>query len=351
MARYPAVPLCVREKWANAQRGCAPGHQFTIYFAIWAENWRSVDREKSAALKECLSLESVAELSAAVRQRQRAACQSTPEDNHLILDARSIAPFATGLGIEHPVENGFAFLTPYGIPYLAGSGVKGVLRKAAEDRYPNNKALVEMLFGTENEQDEQGGAAADVKLTRGALTFWDVFPVPMPNGATALRVEVMTPHHSNYLQKTGTPNDSEQPIPIPFLVVPAGFRFSFLVTCDPKRITLDLGEKSWKQVVEDLFFDAFSWLGFGAKTAVGYGAMELSSMECQWVSDTIIALSRPGVQEPLFGRALAEAWRMIPDARLKEEALRDIKGRWGTEWNLDRTPGRARARAIYEGPV
>ena len=51
----------------------------------------------------------------------------------LSLDATAIAPFTTGLGNEHPLENGFAFLNPYGLPYLAGSGVKGVLRQAARE--------------------------------------------------------------------------------------------------------------------------------------------------------------------------------------------------------------------------
>jgi CRISPR-associated protein Cmr6 len=47
--------------------------------------------------------------------------------------ATAAAPFTTGLGIEHPLENGFAFLDPYGLPYLPGSGVKGVVRRAAEE--------------------------------------------------------------------------------------------------------------------------------------------------------------------------------------------------------------------------
>ena len=47
----------------------------------------------------------------------------------LRLDARAIAPFTTGLGTPIPLKNGFAFLNPYGLPYLPGSGVKGVLRQ------------------------------------------------------------------------------------------------------------------------------------------------------------------------------------------------------------------------------
>ncbi|PZP50172.1 MAG: hypothetical protein DI596_15265, partial [Azospira oryzae] len=49
------------------------------------------------------------------------------------ISALATAPFTTGLGNEHPLENGFAFLWPYGLPYLPGSGVKGVVRRAAEE--------------------------------------------------------------------------------------------------------------------------------------------------------------------------------------------------------------------------
>jgi CRISPR-associated protein Cmr6 len=34
------------------------------------------------------------------------------------------------------------------------------------------------------------------------------------------------------------------------------------------------GETHWKTLLEAAFKHAFTWLGFGAKTAVGYGAME-----------------------------------------------------------------------------
>ena len=48
-------------------------------------------------------------------------------------EAELLAPLVTGTGNPHPVENGFAFLAPHGVPYIAGSGIKGVLRRAAEE--------------------------------------------------------------------------------------------------------------------------------------------------------------------------------------------------------------------------
>lgn len=226
----------------------------------------------------------------------------------LSLDATAIAPFTTGLGNEHPLENGFAFLNPYGLPYLAGSGVKGVLRQAARELASgqwgnehgwsadkqfeirvNGKSLaismLDALFGLES---QDGGTLH----MRGALSFWDVI-AQMPNNCNSLHVEVMTPHQSHYYQqkkdsKSGsstTPHDSGQPTPISFLTVPPGSGMTFHMQCDLPRLqrlapTLAEGD-AWKKLLQAAFEHAFEWLGFGAKTAVGYGAMQPNAQATQ----------------------------------------------------------------------
>jgi CRISPR-associated protein Cmr6 len=205
----------------------------------------------------------------------------------LALDAKATAPFTTGLGNEHPLENGFAFLNPYGLPYLPGSGVKGVLRQAARELRSGDwgdakgwtEDAITHLFGLESDD-------GDKNHQRGALNCWDVLP-QLPGDS--LQVEVMTPHQSHYYQppKNGkpdsrsggssTPHDSGQPNPIHFLTVPPGSRFAFHVLCDVPflaRHAKDLaGGGRWQALLQAVFEHAFVWLGFGAKTAVGYGAM------------------------------------------------------------------------------
>lgn len=235
----------------------------------------------------------------ALAERQSHLAGVTP--HMLSLDAKAIAPFTTGLGNEHPLENGFAFLNPYGLPYLAGSGVKGVLRQAARELASgqwgnehgwsadkqfeirvNGKSLaismLDALFGLES---QDGGTLH----MRGALSFWDVI-AQMPNNCNSLHVEVMTPHQSHYYQqksdpKTGssaTPHDSGQPTPISFLTVPPDSSMTFHVQCDLphlQRLAPTLAkDDAWKELLQAAFEHAFEWLGFGAKTAVGYGAMQ-----------------------------------------------------------------------------
>ncbi|MBK7051992.1 MAG: type III-B CRISPR module RAMP protein Cmr6 [Rhodoferax sp.] len=250
----------------------------------------------------------------------------------------STAPFATGLGNEHPIENGFAFLTPYGLPYLAGSGVKGILRRAARigtgKRHAKPARLafradVWWLFGFEGAVDDgslwdansppghafardldktaanpdlypfirkliagdknlwpytdpaQDGARQFLQAclagkslrsglqAGGALDFWDVFPSPAGN---KLVVEIMTPALRKYYQGDEAPHDSGAPVPVSFLAVPANSQFDFHVVCHPTRLPVSL-QGTWRDLMQQAFNHAFEWVGFGAKTSVGYGAM------------------------------------------------------------------------------
>ena len=147
-----AVPEYVRQAAAGF-RNCPPGHRFNLYFETWQEgNWQIARNSKPDALRQCLALGHAAPVLSAVCRRQQALASALPEEQRQIIDALSTAPFATGLGLEHPVDNGFAFLTPYGLPYLAGSGVKGVLRQAAVELRGDGggaltQPLVDRVFG------------------------------------------------------------------------------------------------------------------------------------------------------------------------------------------------------------
>jgi CRISPR-associated protein Cmr6 len=343
-----AVPQRVADI-AKGFADAAPGHRFNLYFPIWTRNWSADSKGKTTALERSTSIpRDIGPLLQRLRERQRVLAAFATA--HLSFPAISESPFATGLGNEHPVENGFAFLSPYGLPYLAGSGVKGVLRRAAEEMalypedyrtedgdYPAHFTMLDVwwLFGFEGaagawwplsrkeERDlspsqKEGrarweglfkhhiqGLADHPDLsdfikralvnhkdmarylddpakflsnldslrssihTRGALDIWDVFPAPKGG---QLAVEIMTPHYADYYQDKSTPHDAGQPTPIPFLVVPAGSEFEFHVICQLDRLPNRL-QSRWQPMVGAIFRHAFDWLGFGAKTAVGYGQM------------------------------------------------------------------------------
>ena len=253
---------------------CPPGHRFNLYLEVWNAQW-DIDKNEAAkavaARAACRMPPAVIELLRGLHGRQAAMARALGEHRCCVIEAQTTAPFATGLGLEHPIENGFAFLSPYGLPYLAGSGVKGVLRRAAEELRIDGDAaignLIDTLFGPEDT------AAA----RRGALTCWDVFPL-CEGGMT---VEIMTPHFSKYYQGEESPHDAGKPNPIPFLAVPASTRLDFVLTFEASLIPHEHRQElaDWQVPVRRIVAHAFKWLGFGAKTAVGYGAMEVDPVQ------------------------------------------------------------------------
>jgi len=306
-----AVPQAVAEALGKARP--MPGHVFSLYLPFWrGDKWlKAGDEAKREALQSvCRAPHDT--LAEELIRRQKALASSLSAET---ITATSLSPFVTGMGEEHAVENGFAFLSPYGLPYLAGSGVKGVIRRAAEElaqglnpqgTFGWTHTRVMWLFGFdyENKKDTLGTLEKERKHSaeearqeasklleyfdkeaksfsnlnendcyfKGALSFWDV----IINGE--LGIDILTPHYGDYYQGKEPPHDAGQPVPNPFLVVKPGATFTFHITCNERHLPDSLKGESWRQLIQAAFDHAFTWAGFGAKTAAGYGVLETESI-------------------------------------------------------------------------
>jgi len=163
--------------------------------------------------------------------------------------------FVSGLGGEHPVENGFAWHHTLGVPYLPGSSVKGMVRAWAEHWLNEDKDDIGQILGP-----RQAGEV-------GSVLFFDALPM----GEVQLETDIMTPHYGPYYSEGEAPGDWHDPVPIPFLTVAANQTFQFLIAprhrdCEQSRQDAETA-RGWLR-------DALEWIGAGAKTAVGYGRFE-----------------------------------------------------------------------------
>ncbi|MCX8518010.1 MAG: hypothetical protein ORN29_08120, partial [Rhodoferax sp.] len=104
-----------------------PNDSFAFKVAACSQPVHDPERPRKRKPKADKGLEPWRPMIDALQSRQNLAFNGFHSAQCLRLHATAKAPFTTGLGNEHPLENGFAFLNPYGLPYLAGSGVKGVL--------------------------------------------------------------------------------------------------------------------------------------------------------------------------------------------------------------------------------
>lgn len=199
------------------------------------------------------------------------------EKLNLTVDWRLIV----GLGNESVYETSMTLHHIYGIPYIPGQAVKGVLRswmilkyfaenkdkkldlKDAEKRALGDPGFCKIFGAPEQEKK---------KASRGNIVFFDAFPTNLTD--KSIQPDIMNPHYPDYYQSNKPPADYQDPRPIPFLTV-VDTTFEFFVGVkqeDNQNVTESkLGSGKLLDIVKETLKDALQAHGLGAKTAVGYG--------------------------------------------------------------------------------
>ncbi|MGI6393639.1 MAG: type III-B CRISPR module RAMP protein Cmr6 [bacterium] len=160
-----------------------------------------------------------------------------------------------GIGEESIYETGITLHHIYGIPYIPGQAIKGVVR---------NSYIVENFEKDENKalkNSEFIEIFGDQKRA-GKVVFYDSFPMH----SFKPEMDIMNPHYGDYYSGTKPPADYLSPVLIPFLAVPKGVKFSFLLSMTQNHYKEEIMEKA-----KNLTLKALTEHGIGAKTAVGYG--------------------------------------------------------------------------------
>lgn len=263
--------------------------------------------------------------------------------------------FVTGLGLEHPVENGFLWHTTLGVPYIPGTAVKGLVRNWVEqwqdDDDQLNPEVISRVFGPKDQNKEHAV---------GSVIFFDALPVK----PVLLEADIMTPHYGPYYsnpQDTSVaPGDWYGPTPIPFLTVAPGQEFIFAVAPRDKEHMGDL------ELVNEWLKEALVWVGVGAKTAIGYGRFKLLRMEAikkpevvdteetveEVASDPIHLdpihkeMIEDGFCEPAdtgtFLKAFDQKWKVrLMDEKVSVEEKQQI-ARWINRWYEEKSPEQRR---------
>ncbi len=208
--------------------------------------------------------------------------------------------FVTGMGLPHPLENGLTWHPTLGVPYLTGAAIKGIVRtwletwdqEATDDK---QRARLQHWFGSEFKTPDDLKAAKQQQNfieqdnQTGYLSFFDAFPIDSPK----LGLDIITPHMGKWYAEGGEvrdaktesdkiPADWHDPVPVKFLVIKDA-KFLFSVAPRNKKCAneLDMDE------VQEALQNALIWLGAGAKTAVGYGALQIDNKAKQQLNNDI----------------------------------------------------------------
>ncbi|MCL0062226.1 type III-B CRISPR module RAMP protein Cmr6 [Thermodesulfovibrionales bacterium] len=176
-------------------------------------------------------------------------CNWQVESMEMVTDTRLIL----GLGGTSVTETGITLHPLYGFPYLPASGLKGLARAYAEiaDNAPRDELLA--IFGSESKDP-----AHTANNRQGKVFFMDGLPTKFPK----LDLDIMNPHFGEYYQGDKPPADYLNPVPVTFLAVAPGQKFSFGIHSRDEELLHKA--KAW-------LVGGLTDLGAGGKTNVGYG--------------------------------------------------------------------------------
>lgn len=221
-----------------------PGLLFQRFFSEWTGNWDIKDQGKSRWLSRFEEVWGDREL---LEERVFRLVDLMESCGGHWTVVQTTSRFVTGLGIHHPVENGFRWHYELGVPYLPGSSLKGVLAPALRKLLPTASG--------------SGGASGST-----GVDSFIVFPM-LPVNPVKLEVDVLTPHYAGW-DPTKPPGDWMDPKPITFLTVAEGQRFLLAVA---PRVPSELEMDDVISTITETLAEE----GLGAKADVGYGRFKV----------------------------------------------------------------------------
>lgn len=190
-----------------------------------------------------------------------------------------------GLGNESVYETSMTLHHIYGIPYIPGSAIKGVVRSHIITEEFEKDKMDSLDLKNAEKRALQDPGFCDIfgcpknsfynESRQGKIIFFDSLPLSEPQ----IKPDVMNPHYGPYYSESSgkiPPADYHNPNPIFFLTVEET-EFEFIIGIkvrDNNRI--EQGKFSGEyplSIAQKCLKEALSEHGIGAKTAVGYGYM------------------------------------------------------------------------------
>ncbi len=183
----------------------------------------------------------------------------------LLFDIEASTKVLLGSGNSSGLEVGVQLNKPWGVPYIRGSSLKGMLsswlarsggelwaRQANSAR--KSDAQIE-LFGGRRESDDT--------VYAGGADFNDAWLYPYE--AHWFEGDIINVHYQKYYAGERFPDGIEDPVPVNMAVLRAGLKFLVTVRC----------AEAVQSFVKSALCRALAENGIGAKTAVGYGRFRI----------------------------------------------------------------------------
>jgi CRISPR-associated protein Cmr6 len=265
-----------------------------------------------------------------------------------------------GHGLSSATDVGLTLHPTWGVPYIPGSALKGLLAHYIEHHYGpydddqgddrqdwrgvtwDGKSiargpgdLYKILFGAPDSIEEPRGAS------QGHIIFHDALLVPPPADTALLETDVLTVHQKDYYNAAHSdqphvpaPCDYDDPNPVSFLTASPGLSFLFILS----------GPKDWADLAGALLSDALQDWGIGGKTSVGYGHITFSQDAIDYEAIERKANIQAASSSPIVEDI--KAWFGQNQGLTAREKVRQFDERWSAE--IDQQGNSALRGAIWD---
>lgn len=232
-----------------------------------------------------------------------------------------------GTGNASVFEFGFNLNYPWGIPYIAGSTLKGAVSSYLARHGGQDWSRTKGAQKSDAQVELFGGILdRDGKSYSGLLTFHDAWLCPWQHRDTKgdwFDEDIINPHYPEYYRGNRLPDGTDNPIPIKIAALCPGLRF--LVTIQ--------GPEDYRKLAKSVLVQLLEEEGIGGKTAVGYGRFTYVKSVEENLEDAkrqIVEIDTPEMMQKKFDEFRNEK-KLHKDLR---EALgrlpysQDIQGIW-----------------------
>lgn len=164
-----------------------------------------------------------------------------------------------GLGSESVRDISMTLHWIYGMPYIPGQAIKGLLSNWMIAEGADSDEHFKLIFGDEE--------------NKGKVIFMDSYP---NDSNFTIKPDIMNPHYSDYYTSDREPpSDWQATIPIHFFTL-ADVEFNICLIYLEKDME---NIKVCGKTLEDWLREALKYGGVGAKTSLGYGTGNLRLIE------------------------------------------------------------------------
>lgn len=216
------------------------------------------------------SLSEIIRLAQAAEKRRECALNTMESYQYLrVFQMKGSSLMVHGLGGSHVTDNSLTIHPVYGVPCLPASSVKGVVRRWFVDALFEGE--VENLKNAQTPKAVLGRALFGTGDQQGMLQFYDI----LFHEGLEIKVDILTPHFSEYYSGKNSPNDTLSPVPNTFYAVKVASAKLMLTLHKHKLadllVKLSITATQLMTMLESWVSAAFRELGAGGKTSSGYG--------------------------------------------------------------------------------